>query len=699
MDLVTAHSPQSATVRDWLKRGASSVPAPWVAADRIFCQIFLSGSVRILPYYCQSMASSPSSDPDLLAAWVRRRHEAAFHELVARYTPLVHQVARRTCGDDALAADVSQHVFMILARKAGSLLNHPSLAGWLHVTAVRKARDLLDQNRREIRKRQQFQAAMETHNPADEAAWQELQPILDDALAALSAADREALLLRFYRALSVREVADTLGIATAAAQKRIDRATERLRGKLIRRGCTTGASLAGVMLAGFATDAQAAGPAVAVLAPQAIAAGAVGTGVLSSISTLLTTTAMKATSAAVPLAVLLVGGVWLALQFRSIAELEDRTARLTQHLATRAKEAAKAPPAVLTALDRKPVDWAEVARQLKASRPSDPVNPGARLEQRFTAMSLEEISSSLDAIKAAGLSDENRELLEKRICEELGGPKGGPKLVLERFAGSIGKGMWPWTLGSHFKTWIDREPDQAIAWLTKNANRMGDLSPGFFPMSFYPLLATSPDTAARLLDAVPPDRRLGALSTVEDSLVSAAQKIAWAKIMRQHLPEKDRTQAVAWPTMNHSDGDGAPMSMSQITAYLKQIDASKEERAACIMVAAREHSAAGPAGHDDLEMPAWIEALRDWVKGQAPELVDRATGVALAQGIDGSIKESGDLALQYYEKSRNDDLLVPLLENTPSNDESRPLARKLAGQLSDATLRRKYLDKFKQPNP
>ncbi len=646
------------------------------------------------------MESSPSSDPELLAAWVRQRDEAAFHALVARYTPLVHQAARRTCGDDVLAADVSQHVFILLARKAGSLRDHPSLAGWLHVTAVRKTRDLIDQNRRETRKRQQFQAAMETHSPAEETAWQDLQPVLDDALAALSATDREALLLRFYRALSVREVAGVLGIATAAAQKRIDRATERLRGKLIRRGCTTGASLAGVMLAGFATDAQAAGPAVAVLASKAIAAGAVGTGILSSAPTLLTATAMKATSAAVPLAVLLVGGVWLALQFRSIAELEDRNTRIAQQLtAAKPKDAAKAPPVALTALDRKPVDWAEVARQLKASKPSDPVNAGARLEQRFTAMSLEEMSAALDEIAATNLADENRELLEKRICTELGGPKGGPKLVLERFAGSIGKGSWPWTLGGHFKTWIDREPDQAIAWLTKNVDRMGDLSPGFFPMSFYPLLATSPDTAVRLLEAVPPGRRLKSLSSVEFGLSSAAQEVAWAGIVRQHLPEKDRITAVAWPTMNHSDGDGAPMNMAGITAYMKRIEATQQEREACIMVAATEHSAAGPSYRDELKMPEWIEALRGWVKGQAPELVDRATGVALAQGIDGSIKESADLALQYYETSHNDDLLVPLLEKTPSNDESRPLARNVAGHLADATLRRTYMDKFKQPKP
>ena len=62
------------------------------------------------------------------------------------------------CGDDALAADAAQLTFILLARKAGSLSGHTSLAGWLHVTAVRTSRDLIDKARRETRKRQLLQA-------------------------------------------------------------------------------------------------------------------------------------------------------------------------------------------------------------------------------------------------------------------------------------------------------------------------------------------------------------------------------------------------------------------------------------------------------------------------------------------------------------------------------------------------------------
>jgi RNA polymerase sigma factor (sigma-70 family) len=256
------------------------------------------------------MHSASLSDSALLTQWLNRRSEEAFRELVGRYAGLVHGTARRTCGDDVMAAELAQLTFIALARKAKSLTGCPSLAGWLHQTAILLARNQLRQATRENRKRLALKAAMEPPSPAPDDAWQDLQPVLDDALAALSAKDREALLLRFYRSLSVKEIAATLGIATAAAQKRVDRATDRLRGKLLRRGCQTGGSLSAVMLAGFASDAQAAAVAVPLFTAKAVAAGAAGSGVISTTTAFLTATAMKTTSAVVLLVGLLTVGIW-----------------------------------------------------------------------------------------------------------------------------------------------------------------------------------------------------------------------------------------------------------------------------------------------------------------------------------------------------------------------------------------------------
>jgi RNA polymerase sigma factor (sigma-70 family) len=257
-----------------------------------------------------------TSDAELLTAWVTQRREPAFHALVVRYAGLVHMASKRACGDDSLAADASQLVFIQLAQKAKSLLGHPSLAGWLHVTAVMKTRELLGKNQRESRKLNRFHSAMEPESstPLD-GVWQEIQPHLNDALETLSKNDREAILLRFYRSLSVKEIAATLGIATDAAQKRLDRATERLREKLTRRGVTTAGSLSAVMLAGYASEAKAAPFSASLLSSKAIAASAASTTGITSIVLLIMT--KKTTIAAVAL-LLLAGGAAVAIKYPAL---------------------------------------------------------------------------------------------------------------------------------------------------------------------------------------------------------------------------------------------------------------------------------------------------------------------------------------------------------------------------------------------
>lgn len=258
------------------------------------------------------MPHSTSSDSELLAGWLERRDERAFHCLVERYAGLVHMAALRRCGNESSAVEISQLTFISLARKARVLVSRSSLAGWLHVTAMMHAKNHLRQRSRECRKLQLFQSHMDT-DPHLQAAedWKRIQPALDEALAALSEKDRETLLLRFYRSLSVREIADNLGIATDAAQKRLSRATERLRLQLTRRGCQTGASLVAAMIVGFGADAKAVVPGASSFASQAIAVGTMGGG--SALTTIGIIIMTKKTTIAAGIALLMAGVGTVAL--------------------------------------------------------------------------------------------------------------------------------------------------------------------------------------------------------------------------------------------------------------------------------------------------------------------------------------------------------------------------------------------------
>ncbi len=248
--------------------GAENAAAFRGSIPKYFCP-FLRKTAWIIPWKMHA-----PSDTHLLASWLESRSETGFRALVERYAGLVYMTAKRTCADDALAKEASHLTFITLARKATSLSQRDSLGGWLHVTSRMHARNLVQHRKREALKLERLGTYLETTSPGHApAAWRKLEPVLDEALAALSTRDREAILLRYYRSLSVREVAVSLSVSVDAAQKRLDRAVDRLRQHLGRRGVATSASLGAVLLAGFASDTSEAASLAPSFASRALKSG------------------------------------------------------------------------------------------------------------------------------------------------------------------------------------------------------------------------------------------------------------------------------------------------------------------------------------------------------------------------------------------------------------------------------------------
>src|SRR5262245_46980359 len=161
--------------------------------------------------------------------------------------------------DSHLAEDVTQGAFLALARSAPRLTERAILSGWLHRTAQNIAAQTVRTDVRR-RAREQEAAAMNPLLSADPGAdWEQIAPHLDAALGELSEPDRDALLLRYFQRKSAREMAQTLGISDEAAQKRVNRAIERLRGFFARRGIAVGAS---GLVVGLSTNSVQAAPAV-----------------------------------------------------------------------------------------------------------------------------------------------------------------------------------------------------------------------------------------------------------------------------------------------------------------------------------------------------------------------------------------------------------------------------------------------------
>jgi RNA polymerase sigma factor (sigma-70 family) len=202
-------------------------------------------------------------DLDLLREYVHNRSESAFAELVRRHADWVYAIAKRKVREDQLAQDVAQAVFIVLARKAPRLLArrwNVRLTGWLyHVVRLTASNALRELSRR--RRHEQAAAAQraETSEPEQAVDWERLLPMVDASLADLRGADREAVLLRFYRQQTFTDVAGVLGVSEEAARKRVARAIDRLRRIVRKRGATdlTSAALATGLFASAAPSSNA----------------------------------------------------------------------------------------------------------------------------------------------------------------------------------------------------------------------------------------------------------------------------------------------------------------------------------------------------------------------------------------------------------------------------------------------------------
>jgi RNA polymerase sigma factor (sigma-70 family) len=227
-------------------------------------------------------------DAQLLRAYVEG-DESAFREIVSRHTDLVYSAALRQVNSQALAQDIAQSVFVDLVRKSREVSNRiaadASLAGWLYrSTRFAALNHLRDDRRRAEHERQAMEQLITDTSPT--ADWGRIRPMLDEAMAALSDDDRDALLLRYFKNHDFRTVGKALGLSDDAAQKRVSRAIERLREFFSKRGVAIGASGLVVLISANAVHA----------APLALA-GTISTAAVLAGTSLNASTAITATKA------------------------------------------------------------------------------------------------------------------------------------------------------------------------------------------------------------------------------------------------------------------------------------------------------------------------------------------------------------------------------------------------------------------
>src|SRR3569833_4697867 len=179
------------------------------------------------------MHTDHAHDWRLLRQYVQQGSQAAFAEIVRRYINLVYATSRREVGDASLAEDVTQVVFLTLARRAPVLLPAIDLSRWLFTAARYTARDVLKQERR---RRVREMKALEDVTEANADVDGPLGLAVNAALEALNKDDWKAVHLRFYEGLSLADVGQAIGVSEDTAQKRVSRALQRMRRSLTSAG-------------------------------------------------------------------------------------------------------------------------------------------------------------------------------------------------------------------------------------------------------------------------------------------------------------------------------------------------------------------------------------------------------------------------------------------------------------------------------
>ncbi len=288
-----------------------------------------------------------NEDAEMLHRYAAEHSEAAFGEFTRRHVDLVYSAALRLVhGDAATAEDVTQQVFAEVARNATRLARHPAVVGWLY-TATRLL--ALRMNRTEQRRKRREQEAHTMnellHEEPSASDWDQVRPVIDEAMHDLDDKDRHAVLLRFFQNKSLAEVGSVLGLSENAARMRVERALDKLRGKMARRGITTTAAGLAALVSANAVQAAPLGFA-ATLSGAAIAASAVHASTLIATTGTLTMTTIQKTIVVAALATAVGTGLFtvqhtsnLKAQMRALQQQQAPLTEQVRHLEQQREEA------------------------------------------------------------------------------------------------------------------------------------------------------------------------------------------------------------------------------------------------------------------------------------------------------------------------------------------------------------------------
>jgi RNA polymerase sigma factor (sigma-70 family) len=223
-----------------------------------------SQATQGLDHFCRTVlrqVGDALTDGQLLDGFLRNHDEAAFAALVRRHGPMVWGVCRRVLGNHHDAEDAFQAAFLVLVRRAASVVPREMVANWLygvaHQTAL-KARTMAAKRRaREMPMAHHPEPAAPGRDP-----WDDLQPLLDRELSKLPDKYRVAVVLCDLEGKTRKAAARQLKIPEGTVSSRLSTARALLAKRLARHGIALSAGSLAALLTENATSASVPGSVV-----------------------------------------------------------------------------------------------------------------------------------------------------------------------------------------------------------------------------------------------------------------------------------------------------------------------------------------------------------------------------------------------------------------------------------------------------
>jgi RNA polymerase sigma factor (sigma-70 family) len=293
--------------------GQYRMKALTVRGVRLMTVIKTSGVMRQLRRAALLSSGGDISDADLLEAFISRRDEAAFEALLRRHGPMVLGVARRILRHPHDAEDAFQATFLVLVRKAASIVPRALVGHWLYGVAYRTA-----MKAKAMKSKRRAKESLASPRPRAAAGdtgdlWEELQPVLDRELNALPAKYRLPVFLCDLEGKKHREAARQLGWPEGTLETRLTAGRRLLARRLARQGLApSGGTVAAVIAQNAAAGAVPSALVVATLKAGMLFAAGSATAA-GAIAVQITTLAEGVMKAMLFTKVKTAAGLWLAL--------------------------------------------------------------------------------------------------------------------------------------------------------------------------------------------------------------------------------------------------------------------------------------------------------------------------------------------------------------------------------------------------